>query len=87
MSALLQVLVHLDTDEANATMLQDSTGVELFKQDPATGNLISVIRCSTPPVDTNVKRKTKARYVVCSEARYSVMIRKVPLHPASRFSP
>ena len=47
--------VHLDTDEANAAMLQDATAFELFKQNHD-GSLASVIR-THGKLETNASRR------------------------------
>mmetsp|Transcript_3293 Transcript_3293/g.8108 ORF Transcript_3293/g.8108 Transcript_3293/m.8108 type:complete len:291 (+) Transcript_3293:160-1032(+) len=62
--AKLKVMVHLDTDEANAAMLHDASAIELCRQAPD-GSLVSLI-CNDCPatIETNASRKdARARWI------------------------
>lgn len=54
------LLVHLDTDEANAVMLQDATAFELLKHS-VDGGYIAVVR-NEGNLATNARRKNKAQW-------------------------
>eukprot|EP00037_Helgoeca_nana_P019671 m.192842 g.192842 ORF g.192842 m.192842 type:complete len:280 (-) comp24961_c0_seq7:2507-3346(-) len=64
----LSVVVHLDTDEANAAMLQDATELELFRQN-TDGSLVSLIRNVESAIETNASRKKGRTAWMAAEAK------------------
>jgi hypothetical protein len=72
------VQVHLDTDEANAAMLQDATTLELFKQHHD-GSLQTVIR-SHGKLETNASRRD-GRLDPLSPQRHATPRCAFSLHP------